>query len=74
MCTGRLTLTGRDDLLSPGDAFAGAAVVGVASEEAAADGVPSEAAADVIRTPDPTAPDAGIAGAGGSVVAAASPQ
>ena len=91
MCAGRLTLTGRDDLLSPDDAgldgaaspeeevSAGAAVVGVASEEAAMDGVPCEAAVDVIgaldeAAPDPAAPDAAVAGAEVSVVAAASPQ
>lgn len=91
MCAGRLTLTGRDDLLSPDDAgldgaaspeeeaSAGAAVVGVASEEAAVDGVPSEAAVDVIgapdeAAPDPAAPDAAVTGAEVSVVAVASPQ
>lgn len=88
MCAGRLTLTGRDDLISPDDAgldgaaspeeeaSAGAAVVGVASEEAAMDEVPSEAAVDVIKALDETAPDpaATVAGAEVSVVAAASTQ
>lgn len=91
MCAGRLTLTGRDDLLSPDDvgldgaappeeeASAGVAVVGMALEEAAVDGVPSEAAVDVIgapdeAAPDPAAPDAAVAGAEVSVVAAASTQ
>lgn len=76
MYAGRLTLMGRDDLLLSDWAGVdgvvsleeGAAVVGVASEEAA---VPSEAAVDVISAPDPAA----VAGAGVSVVvAAASPQ
>lgn len=59
------------------EASAGAAVVGVASEEAAVDGVPSEAAVYVIGAPDeaapgPAAPDAAVAGAEISIVAAAS--
>lgn len=69
MCAGRLTLNGRDDLLSPDDAgldgaaspeeeaSVGAGVVDVASEEAVVDGAPSEAAVDVVGAPDEAAPD-----------------
>ena len=69
MCAGRLTLTGRDDLLSPDDAgldgvaspeeeaSAWAGVVDVASGEAAVDGVPSEAAVVFVGAPDEVAPD-----------------
>lgn len=91
MCAGRLTLTGRDDLLTPDDAgldgatspeeeaSAEAAVVGVVSEEAVIDGVPSEAAVGVIGTPDAVAPDSAapdavVACVKVSVMAAASPQ
>lgn len=71
---------GLDGAASPEEeAFAGAAVVGVASEEAAVDVVPSEAAVDVIgapdeAAPDPAAADAAVAGAKFSVMAAASTQ
>ena len=86
MCAGRLTLTGRDDLLSPDDAGldgaaspeeeapARVAVAGVASVEAAMDEVPSKAAVDVIAAPDGAAPDATVANAEVSVVMAASAQ
>lgn len=69
MCARRLTLTGRDDLLSPDDAgldgaaspeeeaSAWAGVVDVASGEAAVDGVPSEAAVVFVGAPDEVAPD-----------------
>lgn len=73
---GKLTRTGRDDLLSPDGAFAGAAVVAVALEEAPVDRVPFDAVAEVIGAPGPAAPDAVAIGSDASVVAAAaaSPQ
>jgi len=91
VCAERLTLTGKDDLLFPDEvgldgaaspeveAFVGAAVVRVASEEAAGVGVPSGAAVDVIgapakEAPDPAAPAAAVTSAETLVVAPASPQ
>lgn len=81
MCAGLLTLTGRDDLLSPDDAgLDGAASPDEeASAVAAVDRVPPEAAVVFIgapdeATPDPAAVDAVVASAEVFVVAAASTQ
>lgn len=83
---GRLTRTGRDDLLSPGNAEldeapspeeeapAGPADIGVGSAEGATDEVPFRAAVDVIAAADEAAPDATVGGAEVSVVTAASAQ
>ena len=82
-----LTLIGSVDLLLVGDArlapeeevSVGAAVVGVASDEAKVDKVPFVAALNVIGAPDDAAPDpatpaTAVTGAESSVVAAASLQ
>ena len=78
---GRLTRTGRDELLVPDDAGIAALLeVEMSAGAAAVDRVPfEEAAAEVIgapgeAAPDPAAPDAAVAGAGVSVVVSSSPQ
>lgn len=75
MCA-RLTLTGRDDLLSPDDVgldgaalpeeetSAGPGVFDVVSEEAAVDGVPSLAVVDVVLGLDEAASDPAAPDAG----------